>query len=236
VVGRAAALLILLAALVAWFEAAPHTDPLSLWESVAFVALLLMPAMFGLVYLALPFSTNTAGLAVALVVFSVLAIVLSVVDAPVPANFAKFGAVTAAGWLFLRAFEELSWVVLVALVIPWVDAYSVWRGPTKAITEHHEHVFTKLSIGFVVPGGTAARLGLTDVLFFAIFLGASARFRLRPGVTWLVMVAGLGLTITLTTYWSTGGLPALPAIAFGFLIANADLIWRRVARPAFERA
>ena len=233
--GRVAALLILLAALYAWYEAAPHTDPLGLWQSVAFVSLLLMPAMFALVLLALSFSTNTVGLAAALVVLSVLAIVFSAADAPVPANFAKFGAVTAAGWLFLKAFEQLSWVVLVALAIPWVDAYSVWRGPTKAITEHHAEVFTKLSIAFVVPGGGAARLGLTDVLFFAIFLGASARFHLRPVATWVVMVAGLGLTITLTTYWSTGGLPALPAIAFGFLIANGDLIWRRVARPAFGR-
>jgi hypothetical protein len=49
------------------------------------------------------------------------------------------------------------------------------------------------------------------------------------------MVAGLGITITLTTYWSTGGLPALPAISLGFLIANADLLWRRVARPVMSR-
>ncbi len=98
------------------------------------------------------------------------------------ANFAKFAAVTGVGLLFLSAFEVLSWVVTVALIIPWVDAYSVWRGPTHAITEHHPAVFTKLSIAFVVPGGDAARLGLPDVLFFAVFLGASVRFGLRPVV------------------------------------------------------
>jgi len=154
----------------------------------------------------------------------------------VPANFAKFGAMTAAGWLFLKAFEALSWVVAVALAIPWVDAYSVWRGPTRTITEHHAAVFTKLSVAFVVPGGNAARLGLTDVMFFAVFLGASLRFHLRTPLTWLLMVAGLGVTITATTYWSTGGLPALPAISIGFLIANGDLIWQRVGRPALGRA
>ena len=68
----------------------------------------------------------------------------------------------------------------VALIIPWVDAYSVWRGPTKAITTHHVGVFTTLSIAFVVPGGGAARLGLPDVMFFAVFLAASVRFGLRP--------------------------------------------------------
>ena len=76
---------------------------------------------------------------------------------------------------------------------------------------------------------------MTDVLFFAVFLGASMRFRLRPFPTWLLMVGGLGLTIALTTYWSNGGLPALPAISLGFLIANADLIWRRVGRPVMSR-
>ena len=127
-----------------------------------------------------------------------------------PENFAKFGAVTCIGWLFLRAFEELSWVVIVSLAIPFVDAYSVWRGPTHTITEHHASVFTTFSIAFPVPGGNAARLGVTDVLFFAVFLGATTRFRLRTPLTWLLMVAGLGITITLTTYWAGGGLPALP--------------------------
>jgi hypothetical protein len=74
------------------------------------------------------------------------------------------------------------------------------------------------------------------VLFFAVFLGATLRFRLRTFPTWLLMVAGLGATIALTTYWSNGGLPALPAISLGFLLANADLIWRRVGRPVSSRA
>ena len=211
-------------------------DALTQWKSVALISLGLMPAMFGLVWLALPISTHVAALAVAVCVLGVGAVVLSFLDAPVPANFAKFGAMTAAGWLFLKAFEALSWVVAVALAIPWVDAYSVWRGPTRTITEHHAAVFTKLSVAFVVPGGNAARLGLTDVMFFAVFLGASVRFHLRTPLTWLLMVAGLGVTITATTYWSTGGLPALPAISIGFLIANGDLIWRRVGKPALGRA
>jgi hypothetical protein len=235
-VGRAAALLILLAALLAWFWAAPHLHPLSEWWSVAIVSGVLMPAMFGMAYLALPWSQELVWTAVAAGTLGVAAIVLGVAGAPVPANFAKFGAITALGWLFLKAFEALSWIVIVALAIPWVDAYSVWRGPTRSITEHHASVFTKLSVAFVVPGGNAARLGLTDVLFFAVFLGATVRFGLRSFPTWLLMVAGLGITITLTTFWSTGGLPALPAISIGFLLANADLLWNRVARPAFSRA
>jgi hypothetical protein len=235
-VGRAAALLILLAALVAWYELAPHLDTMSEWRSVALVALVLMPAVFGMTYLALPWMENRTVVIGAVAGFTAAALILGVLDAPVFANFAKFGAVTAAGWLFLWAFEALSWVVAVAFVIPWVDAYSVWHGPTQQITENHPAVFTKLSIAFVVPGGDAARLGLPDVLFFSVFLGASARFGLRPFLTWLVMVAGLGITMTMTTFWSNGGLPALPAIAIGFLLANCDLLWKRLGAPRLARA
>lgn len=233
-VGRAAALLIAVGALVAWFETAPHLSALSTWPSVALVALVLMPAMFSLTWLALPIWRRPIPLAIGVAVLIGVSLLCSVLGAPVPANIAKFAAVSGAGLLFLSAFEALSWVVTVALIIPWVDAFSVWRGPTHAITAHHPAVFTKLSIAFVVPGGNAARLGLPDVMFFSLFLGASMRFHLRPFWTWLGMTAGLGATIALTTVWSTGGLPALPAIALGFLLPNADLIWRRlvVRRPA----
>ena len=233
-VGRAAAVLIVAASLVAWYEAAPHLSPLQTWPSVAVVALVLMPAVFGLTWLALPLWRRPAVLAGGVAVLTAATILFSLLDAPVFANLAKFAAVTCLGLLFLSAFEALSWVVTVALIIPWVDAYSVWRGPTHTITVSHPAVFTDLSIAFVVPGGGAARLGLPDVMFFALFLGASQRFGLRPAWTWVAMTAGLGATIALTTVWSTGGLPALPAIALGFLLPNADLIWRRLAagRPA----
>ena len=90
-----------------------------------------------------------------------------------------------AGWAFLRFFEFLSWVVLVALVVPVVDAISVWRGPTHAITRtHHFGVYTAVAIAFVVPGGGAAYLGPPDILFFALFLGAAARWKLRVNWTW----------------------------------------------------
>ena len=34
-----------------------------------------------------------------------------------------------------------------------------------------------------------------------------------------------GLTIVLATATDVGGLPALPFLSFGFLLANADLLW-----------
>lgn len=220
---RAAAVLTLLGALIGWYEAARHVGGLSLWPAIVLIAVVLMPASFLLVWLALPL-WNHRLLLPAGVALAVLAVVLSRAHFPVGSNFCKLGALTLLGWWFLTFFEAVSWVVLVALLIPWVDAYSVWRGPTKQITEGHAQVFSALSVAFVVPGGGAARLGLPDVLFFAVFLGASVRFRLRPAWTLVGMLTGLGLTMVLATWWDVAGLPALPGISLGFLVPNADLL------------
>jgi hypothetical protein len=233
VVVRATALLVLLGALVAWYETAHHLDGLSHWWAILLIAFVLIPACFLLVWLALPLWCSRLLLPAAVVLIA-LAILFTKLDEPVGANFCKLAALTLLGWWFLTYFEAISWVVLVALLIPWVDAYSVWRGPTKQITEGHAHVFGALSVAFVVPGGNAARLGLPDVLFFAVFLGASVRFGLRPAWTFLGMLVGLGLTMILATWWDVNGLPALPGISLGFLLPNADLLRQQLRRPSFE--
>ena len=233
--GRAAALLGLAIAIAAWYAIAPHLDPLTLWQDVALLAFVIIPAVLFLIWLALPL-WSARWLLPAGVVCLVLALVLGNFDFDVAANFAKLAGVTFIAWWFLGYFENVSWVVLVAAIIPWVDAYSVWRGPTKHITSEHEEVFSALSIGFVVPGGGAARLGLPDVLFFALFLAAAVRFDLRPFWTWIGLVLGLSLTIVLATWWDVGGLPALPALSVGFLVPNADILWARLRAQARDAA
>jgi hypothetical protein len=227
-VGRASALLggPLFAGLAVYYATHEHWWNAGLWWDVAWIACVLMPAVFGLVLLALPLREWRWGFAVGLACVA-LAVLLEVGGAGLAANFARLGATTLLGWWFLSLFETASWVALVALIIPWVDAYSVWRGPTKQIVTHHEHVFSVLSFAFPVPGEhAAANLGVPDLLFFALFLGAAARFGLRVYWTWLALVAGLTLTITLTVWLDLSGLPALPGIALGFLVPNADLLWR----------
>ena len=114
------------------------------------------------------------------------------------ANFAKLGTMTFLAWAFLRFFEELSWVVLVACIVPFVDSYSVWRGPTKTIVTQKPEVFSALSFTFPVPGSEGgAKLGLPDLLFFAVYLAAADRWGLRVRLTWLCLVLSLGLTLVL---------------------------------------
>ena len=119
--------------------------------------------------------------------------------------------------------------MVVALIIPWVDAYSVWRGPTNTIVHHHAGVFERLSFAFPVPGeNNTANLGIPDLLFFALFLAAAAQFQLRIWLTWLLMTASFGITIVLAVWLDLGGLPALPLLSLAFLVANGDLLWQRV--------
>ena len=220
-----------------------------------------------------------------------LAVVASKADLEVVANFSKLGAATAVAFWFLGYFESALWVALVALMIPIVDSYSVWRGPTHHIISERPEVFTALSFSFPLPGerqaflvwgeplagdgsfdvyrtpggkrndeplrdendngqigfleaeldadrdytyrvvtrgaengsativaraddanegeqhgdavssrfaptdlrvdsvDSSAKLGLPDLLFFALFLGAADRFRLRVPATWVAMTA-----------------------------------------------
>jgi hypothetical protein len=196
------------------------------WD-VAFIAFVVMPAVFGFVWLVLPLRDARGLLPVGLAL-GVLALLLRAADADTLFDLAKLAALAALGFWFLSVFEELWWVVLVACIIPIVDSASVWRGPTEYVVSEQPGLFEDLAFGFRVPGEDAfAHLGPPDVLFFALFLAAAARFGLRPGWTWLAMTGGLGLTLVLTVWGDVAGLPALPAIALGFLVPNADLIWRR---------
>ena len=177
--GRFAALLAVFGLLVVYYETSTHLWQAGTWWDVAWLVFVLMPVVFSLVLLALPFHTARWLLPVGLGL-AALAAVLTILGVDVFANFARLGATTLLGWWFLGFFESVSWVVLVACIIPWVDAYSVWRGPTKHIIANHAHVFDVLSFAFPIPGEqVAANLGVPDLLFFALFLGASARFGLR---------------------------------------------------------
>ncbi|MGE5689893.1 MAG: hypothetical protein ACM33B_04995 [Pseudomonadota bacterium] len=220
----------ILTALLVYYRVVDELPAIPTWADVLFTAFVLVPAVFALVLLALPLYDARGILPVA-VALAALAFVLVQADLDVLANFTKLAAVTLLAFWFLSYFEALSWVVIVACVIPVVDAVSVWRGPTRHIVEQRPEVFGALSFAFPVPGTGAFQLGLPDLLFFAIFLGAAQRWHLRVLTTWILLVASFGATMALAIYvdpFGIGGLPALPLLCVGFLAANADLIRRRL--------
>lgn len=224
----------MLAALVAWYELFDRAGDVPEWADVVLVGAVLLPATFTLVYLALPLR-EARGLLPVGIAFAVLAAVLHSADFEVSGNFAKLAAVTAVAFWFLTYFEQLSWVVGIALLVPLVDAVSVWRGPTRHIVTEQPEVFSALSYAVPVPDDIFA-IGLPDLLFFTLFLAACARWHLRVRTTWLLMLASLAGTIALAVWtdpFGIGGLPALPGLSIAFLAANGDLLWRRLrARDA----
>jgi hypothetical protein len=224
---RIAAFVFLGAIVGTWFVAAPHTGGVGLWSAVALVAAGVLPATLGLVFLALPLWSRRWTPAAA-AVLALIALGCSEAGWGLAANFAKLWAAVFAGWAFLRVFEELSWVVLVAAIIPFVDALSVWRGPTHEVTAHHITIYTDVSVAFLAPGGGAAYLGPPDILFYALFLASAVRWHLRPGWTWIATTGMYSLTLVIANAAELSGLPALPFLSFGFLLANVDLLWGRL--------
>jgi hypothetical protein len=229
-VGRAAALLALLAALGLYGAFHDRLWDASTWWDVAFIACVLMPLSFAVDWVLLPMRLSPRLLPAALTL-AVLTVLLHVAGWTTLENLTKLCAVTLFGFWFLGYFEAVSWVVLVALIIPWVDAFSVFshRGPTHKIVENHPYALSVLSYAFPIPGeNDAAYLGVPDLLFFALFLAAAARFGLRVGWTWVGLVASFGVTIALAVELGLAGLPALPLLSLGFLAPNADLLWTKL--------
>jgi hypothetical protein len=230
-VGRAPALVGLFLLLGIYDVIAERLPDLGEWGTVAFFALALIPLTFLAAWLALPLRDAVdpaylLGLGAGLAGVTIL---LHLVSFDAAANQTKFAAVVLIGWWFLIFFDRVGLVLLVALLIVPVDIFSVARGPTKHIVEEQPQVFDALSIAFPVPGEqTSAQLGLPDVLFFALFLGAAAKFGLRVRLTWLLMTLSFGATLALTVAFRETGLPALPLLSAGFVLANADLLWAQV--------
>jgi hypothetical protein len=227
---RVAAFVLVLAAVVTWDAVAPHLSQAATWPAVAIIAAGVLPLTLLLIYIALPLWSHRVLVMAGLGVCLIAAVVTWEANSHLASNFAKLAAYALGGWAFLWLFEELGWVLLIALIIPFVDAISVVAGPTHTIVTHHFQVYSAVAVAFVAPGGRAAGLGPPDILFFALFLGAAARWRLRPGWTWLAMTGMYALTLVLATATNVNGLPALPFASAGFLLANGDLLWRRL-RP-----
>ena len=244
-VGRAAAILarhrglalVALAAAIGLYTAYGDALPdASTWWDVAFLALVILPAVFALIWLALRWR-NSRWLLPSAAALGLIALLFHLAGLETLFDLAKLAALTAAGFWFLTVFEELSWVVLVSLIIPWVDAFSVKAGPTEYVVEEQPGFFEKIAYAFRIPGEEAfAHLGPPDVLFFALFLATADRFGLRTGWTWVGMTAGLGLTLVIAVWGDFSGLPALPGISLGFLLPNIDVLVGRARAARRARA
>lgn len=230
---RALTLGLLLSGLVVYGAAAPRLPGLPSGVDVAFHSIVVFPAYAAGIWLALPLARIGSLQLVALALGAgALALGLALLDGDSAANVAKLACFALVGFAFLTLFEELWWLAIVAVLVPWVDIWSVAAGPTEYVVEERPGIFEQIAVAFPTPGETATvNLGPPDVIFFSLFLAAAARFGLRVPATWIGMTALLAATVVVAWSWdSVAGLPALPAVCLGFLIPNADLLWREVRR------
>jgi hypothetical protein len=146
------------------------------------------------------------------------------------ANVAKVVFAAALGIWIAGELERVSWIVIVAAVSAAIDIVSVAAGPTKAILEKGPVVVGWFTLAVTWMGYSFAEaftgLGVSDVLFFALYLGAARRFRLRVAWSAVAMVASFLGTIALAMWWTA--LPALPLLSVAFLAVNADLLIARI--------
>jgi hypothetical protein len=231
---HAGALAALLVGLVAYSAGARRLPELpSEHLDVVFYALVVLPAFAAATWLGLPLArTGTVRLVIMAASAGALAVVCALVGVDSVANVAKLACYTLAGFAFLSLFEELWWIALVAVLVPWVDIWSVAAGPTEYVVEERPGLFENVAIAFPSPGESViVNIGPPDIVFFALFLAAADRFHLRVAATWIGMTACLAVTLALVWWWDdVAGLPALPAVCLGFLAPNADLLWRDVRR------
>lgn len=207
----------------------------SLWElpqrwDVVFVGLIVFPASTALIWLGLPLGLTPRRHPIVLpAIAGSLALAFALLGLDGPFNLAKLACFALVGYALLWAFHELWWVTLIAALVAWVDVWSVAAGPTRHVIEERPGLIERVAIGSAVPGeDSVIYLGPPDVIFFALFLGAAARFGLRVAATWVAMTGFLSLTLAAVVLGDISGLPALPAVCAGFLLPNADLLWANI--------
>jgi hypothetical protein len=224
----------LLTALAVFGAIAEELPGFSEGGSVAVAAAFVLPAFMATIWLGLPAARVEAKwLLAACVVAAAAWIALYFAGSGILSNLAKLTFFTLFGFWFLSLFEFLWWLALVAVLVPWIDIWSVSSGPTEYVTKEKPALFDSVSVELRIPGETeTANIGPPDFVFFALFLAATQRFGLRTAATWICMTGFLSLTLVLVYVFDSSGLPALPAVCFGFLLPNADLLWRD-ARDAY---
>lgn len=150
------------------------------------------------------------------------------------ANVVKIVAAAALGMWIATELEKLSWIVIVAAVSAVVDIASVAAGPTKALIDQGPVVVGYFTVAVTWFGYTYAEaytgLGVSDVIFFALYLSAARRFGLRVGWSAVAMVVSFLVTIAAAMWWTA--LPALPLLSVAFLAVNVDRLLAQLRRPA----
>ena len=141
-------------------------------------------------------------------------------------------ACVAAGKLLSRIVRDRNILLPVCIVAALADLYTVFAGPTGQALQEAPKLVQKLSVAIPQPGSAAGpaghmglafagTMGLGDFIFIAMFFAAAMRFgfRLRRSYWGILLPTATALVGFLLTP-KLPGIPLLPFISLGFLVAN----------------
>ena len=156
---------------------------------------------------------------------------LNAAGAGAGANVAEIMLAAAVGLLFARALGTVAVALAVPLFVAAIDVWSVLSGPTSRLLEEDDDRVDALTLDLPAWGGEGAAglLGVSDVVFLAMFAAWAWRFGFRRAATAAGLACGLLASLVLGLLLDEA-MPALPLIAAGYLLPNADRI-ARLFRP-----
>jgi hypothetical protein len=180
--------------------------------------------------LAVIWTTFAAGVA--------LAIACTLAGLDVPGTTGRIIAATCAGLLLARLVEQLWWIAVAAFVVSLADSWSVFSSSgithqvvAKAPRALHWATVQVPILG--VPLRLASQVGVTDLLFLAMFLASAHRWHLGMQRNVLALAASFSVTLALDVeLLPNRPIPALPMLALAMVLVNAPAIarsWR--SRP-----
>jgi hypothetical protein len=153
------------------------------------------------------------------------------------ANVFEALVAAAVGLLFARVLNTAAVAVAVPVFVALVDVWSVATGPSAKLLAGGTPASDPLSFDLPAWGsmGSAGHVGLSDAVFLAMFAAWAWMHGLRRGATIAGLLCGLIAALLLGVALNRA-IPALPLLAAGYLLPNADriapLLHGARARPA----
>ena len=131
----------------------------------------------------------------------------------------------AVGLLFAHWLSAPAVAIAVPVFVAAIDVWSVATGPTSKLLENDPKSADPLSFDLPAWGdeGTAGQLGVSDAVFLSMFAAWAMHFGFRRAATIIGLALGLIASLVLSIVLDRA-IPALPLIAVGYLLPNADRI------------
>ena len=140
------------------------------------------------------------------------------------ADLSRILAAACVGIALARYITSVGVVLIIVFAAIASDLFSVFAGPTRVLVQEESPLLDALLLVFPTFGSALGfGLGVSDFIFIALFAAASRFLDLRYGATLLGLCFAAFLAVTAGLLLQRP-LPALPFIAFAFVIVNADLI------------